>query len=53
MKNYGSIKYSQELAEENAATAMKIFDDKFGDVPETKAKSELRDLITFMAYRDQ
>lgn len=51
MGKYGSIEFAQKLAEENATVAINIFDKKFIDVPETKAKSELRDLLMFMAYR--
>lgn len=52
MHKHGSIEYAQKLAEQNAAIATKALDEKFADVPESKAKSELRDLVTFMAYRD-
>lgn len=51
MNNHGSIDYARNIALNQSALAMKIFEEKTAHLPDTAAKAALREAITFVTSR--
>jgi geranylgeranyl diphosphate synthase type II len=53
MRTHGSVAFAEEFARGIARSAAQAFEEAFADVPDSPARSFVRDLVPFMVDRDR